>query len=199
MKKIISILLCLSMFAIILVPSLAISEEEWLENHSKANDYHTKLVIYFSEKGEYPDNYGGAHLNQETGNLVINLTERSEAIEAEYYEICQAEKLEFRTVKYSLNQLFAATNEVKRRTDELEKTGKYTDGPIVTASAVRQTENIVWLFANYAYYGRITEEDLCPDTPDAIVLKFSIDEKAITQAVKSGADMIKSTAETLKK
>ena len=199
MKKFIPRLICRAVFACLLVPSLAISEEEWLENHSKANDYHTKLVKYFTEKGEYPENYGGAHLNQETGNLVINLTERSEAIEAEYYEICQAEKLEFRTVKYSLNQLFAATNEAKRRTDELEKTGKYTDGPIVTASAVRQTENIVWLFANYAYYGRITEEDLCPDTPDAIVLKFSIDEKAVTQAVKSSAEMIKATAETLKK
>ena len=115
MKKIISMLLCISVFACLLVPSLAISEEEWLENHSKANDYHTKLVIYFSEKGEYPDNYGGAHLNQETGNLVINLTERSEAIEAEYYEICQAEKLEFRTVKYSLNQLFAAPMSWKRQ------------------------------------------------------------------------------------
>lgn len=199
MKKIISMLLCISVFACLLVPSLAISEEEWLENNSKAADYNTKLIVHFMEKGAYPDHYGGTYLNQETGNLIINLTERSEAIEAEYYEICQAEKLEFRTVKYSLNQLFAATNEVKRRTDELEKTGKYTDGPIVTASAVRESENLVWLFTNYAYYGRITEEDLCPDTPDAIVLKFNIDGKAVTQAVKSGADMIKSTAETLKK
>ena len=30
MKKIISMLLCISVFACLLVPSLAISEEEWL-------------------------------------------------------------------------------------------------------------------------------------------------------------------------
>lgn len=139
MKKMISI--CLSALLILSMcgVSVAAGNEAKLENETKANEYNTKMVVYFEqESGYYPSHYGGAYINDE-GNLVICVTEDSQEIREEYYRISGADKLEFKQVKYSLNELYEIAMSANRYA---ESTGKI---PKPETSILRQRENRVEL------------------------------------------------------
>lgn len=79
----------------------------------------------------------GAYINQNSGNLVICLKEDSKAIREMYYSISGADKLEFKKVKYSLNELFSIARQVN---NYAYLTGKM---PQIESSAIIQKDNRV--------------------------------------------------------
>lgn len=104
-EKTICVFIAMAMLISPLFSSAALQNTSAAED--MANMYHTELVTYFESHGGYPDHYGGSYIKPVSRNLVINVTERTPDIEAVYYEVTGAEKLEFQVVEYSLNELFA--------------------------------------------------------------------------------------------
>lgn len=172
MKKILCIVLSMSMLFSIGMTMSAATDSAYAENEGTASIYHTNLVLYYQEIGAFPSHYGGAYVNQSTGNLIINLTERTPEIEQLYYTVCQAEAgtLEFQTVTYSLNDLFDLSTQVS----EYSQAVTYSDdAPLVTGMAIIQKNNQLEVYT--ANRTRTAETALfnAVDHPDAIAVKQS--------------------------
>ena len=63
-----------------------------------ANMYNTTMLVHFMENG-YPDHYGGAYLDMETGHLVIKVKGLTPELEQYYYDLTGAELLCLRMLK----------------------------------------------------------------------------------------------------
>lgn len=172
MKKFLCIVLSMSMLLSIGMTMSVATDSAYAENQGTASIYHTNLVLYYQEIGAFPSHYGGAYVNQSTGNLIINLTERTPEIEQLYYTVCQAEAgtLEFQTVTYSLNDLF----DLSKQVSEYSKATLYSDGvSVVTGMSVIQADNRLEVYT--ANKSRTAETALfnAVDHPDAITVKQS--------------------------
>lgn len=140
MKRIFSLLL-VAVFCLTFMPTVGLATSSRETNEMYAHEYNTNMLLYFSENG-YPDHYGGAYLNQTTGNLIINLIESSPEIEDFYYEITNASVLEFETVEYSFKELMDALYEVPASLNSTKST------PRITGGALIQKDNKIELYVD---------------------------------------------------
>ena len=114
-------------------------------NTENTRTYNTVMIERFEEEG-YPDSYGGAWLNTDSGRLVIGLTERSEETEQTYYDITGADLLEFQTVEYSLQEIYDAMRET------FENVSRANNLPQIIAGAIIQRTNSARMY--------VSEEDV---------------------------------------
>ena len=133
MKRIISLMLVCVLSLTIIPQSNAVTQREL--NEENATMYNTEMITYFEQEVGYPSHYGGAWLNQNSGHLVIGLTERNEEIEQYYYDVTGADILEFETVEYSLQELYDA------RVETAENVSRTRSLPQVKSSAIMPRTN----------------------------------------------------------
>ena len=144
MKRIISLTLaCLFVLGAVSQPSAAMTQREL--NTENTRTYNTVMIERFEEEG-YPDSYGGAWLNTDSGRLVIGLTERSAETEQAYYDITGADVLEFQTVEYSLQEIYDAMRET------FENVSRANNVPQIIAGAIIQRTNSARMY--------VSEEDV---------------------------------------
>lgn len=134
MKRMLSLCLSLVLLLSVCPVSSAVGNKEREVNEALANEYHTKMIVYFEQESGYPSHYGGAYVNDD-GNLVICVTEDSQEIREEYYKVSGADELEFRQVKYSLIELYGIAKSANRYA---EITGRI---PKAETSLIIQREN----------------------------------------------------------
>lgn len=138
-----SVMLLFSICMSVNAADLQSIQQEYLINEYNANTYHTNLTMHYKDTA-YPAHYGGSYINEITGNLVINLTERSDEIEQLYYDVCQAEHLEFRIVTYSISELINMSN---RASAYMFASGN-DDSSLITGSAIIQRDNQIEVYTN---------------------------------------------------
>ena len=100
------------LFAITLILAVMLTTPVFanrMDNEMNANMYNTTMLVHFMENG-YPDHYGGAYLDMETGHLVIKVKGLTPELEQYYYDLTGAEFLMFENAEKSLNELW---NELK--------------------------------------------------------------------------------------
>ena len=141
-------------------------------NRENANMYNTAIIECFEEEG-YPDSYGGAWLNTDSGRLVIGLTERSEETEQTYYDITGADLLEFQTVEYSLQEIYDAMRET------FENVSRANNLPQIKASAIMQMTNSAEMY--------VSEEDVAAYISESQVTMLPQNE---LESLKANSDII---------
>lgn len=151
-------------------PSAAMTQREL--NRENANMYNTAIIECFEEEG-YPDSYGGAWLNTDSGRLVIGLTERSEETEQTYYDITGADLLEFQTVEYSLQEIYDAMRET------FENVSRANNLPQIKASAIMQMTNSAEMY--------VSEEDVAAYISESQVTMLPQNE---LESLKANSDII---------
>lgn len=183
MKRIFSLLL-VSVIILTICPYASATSERNL-NEEEANMYHTKMISYFEEVSGYPSTHGGAWLNQNSGHLVIGLTERTASIENFYYEITEADILEFETVEYSLNELYDAIFQTRQNMLR-------ASSPInANGSAIIQSTNSVEIYiSEQDAISQISKSSMAP-IPEIVleniksnpnIVNFRVGEKMKTEA-----------------
>ena len=171
MKRIISLTLaCLFVLGAVSQPSAAMTQREL--NRENANMYNTAIIECFEEEG-YPDSYGGAWLNTDSGRLVIGLTERSEETEQTYYDITGADLLEFQTVEYSLQEIYDAMRET------FENVSRANNVPQIIAGAIIQRTNSARMY--------VSEEDVAAYISESQVTMLPQNE---LESLKANPDII---------
>ena len=151
-------------------PSAAMTQREL--NRENANMYNTAIIECFEEEG-YPDSYGGAWLNTDSGRLVIGLTERSEETEQTYYDITGADLLEFQTVEYSLQEIYDTMRET------FENVSRANNLPQIKASAIMQMTNSAEMY--------VSEEDVAAYISESQVTMLPQNE---LESLKANSDII---------
>ena len=141
-------------------------------NRENANMYNTAIIECFEEEG-YPDSYGGAWLNTDSGRLVIGLTERSEETEQTYYDITGADLLEFQTVEYSLQEIYDTMRET------FENVSRANNLPQIKASAIMQMTNSAEMY--------VSEEDVAAYISESQVTMLPQNE---LESLKANSDII---------
>ena len=130
------------------------------------------MIERFEEEG-YPDSYGGAWLNTDSGRLVIGLTERSAETEQAYYDITGADLLEFQTVEYSLQEIYDAMRET------FENVSRANNVPQIKAGAIIQRTNSARMY--------VSEEDVAAYISDSQVTMLPQNE---LESLKANPDII---------
>ena len=171
MKRIISLTLaCLFVLGAVSQPSAAMTQREL--NTENTRTYNTVMIERFEEEG-YPDSYGGAWLNTDSGRLVIGLTERSEETEQTYYDITGADLLEFQTVEYSLQEIYDAMRET------FENVSRANNVPQIIAGAIIQRTNSARMY--------VSEEDVAAYISESQVTMLPQNE---LESLKANPDII---------
>ena len=134
--------------------------------------YNTAIIECFEEEG-YPDSYGGAWLNTDSGRLVIGLTERSAETEQAYYDITGADLLEFQTVEYSLKEI----NDTMKET--FENVSRANNAPQIKAGAIIQRTNSARMY--------VSEEDVAAYISESRVTMLPQNE---LESLKANPDII---------
>ena len=171
MKRIISLTLaCLFVLGAVSQPSAAMTQREL--NEQATDMYNTVMIERFEEEG-YPDSYGGAWLNTDSGRLVIGLTERSEETEQTYYDITGADLLEFQTVEYSLQEIYDTMKETA------ENVSRANNVPQIKAGAIIQRTNSARMY--------VSEEDVAAYISESRVTMLPQNE---LESLKANPDII---------
>ncbi|MBQ6933372.1 MAG: hypothetical protein IJN37_03180 [Clostridia bacterium] len=183
MKRIVSLMLVCVLSLTIIPQSNAVTQREL--NEENATMYNTEMITYFEQEVGYPDHYGGAWLNQNSGHLVIGLTERNEEIEQYYYDVTGADILEFETVEYSLQELYDAMVETA------ENVSRTRSLPQVNGGAIMQSTNSVDMYVSeeeavsYISKAEVTplpQNELNNVKSNADIINFKISEKSGLEA-----------------
>ena len=138
------------LFAITLILAVMLTTPVFanrMDNEMNANMYNTTMLVHFMENG-YPDHYGGAYLDMETGHLVIKVKGLTPELEQYYYDLTGAEFLMFENAEKSLNELW---NELKESgspgyIDESENkvvTDEKADIQLESAATKEKTHTVV--------------------------------------------------------
>ena len=197
MKRIISLTLaCLFVLGAVSQPSAAMTQREL--NTENTRTYNTVMIERFEEEG-YPDSYGGAWLNTDSGRLVIGLTERNAETEQTYYDITGADLLEFQTVEYSLQEIYDTMKETA------ENVSRANNMPQIIAGAIIQRTNSARMYvseedvAAYISESQVTmlpqnELDGLKANPD--IIEFKVGGEVILESLQE--DIVANVGEGMK-